>query len=115
MAKETELEIGKAAKPCKFPARLLADLPLRFGDGVAHPLLDIPLAPLLRVQFQGLSRQPVQVDLGMLGEEAFDYRGPVGLQAFPDHDLRPGDLTTEVFLVRVRRLPPGLQPLSAWN
>jgi hypothetical protein len=36
----------------------------------------------------------------MLGEEAFDYRGPVGLQAFPDHDLRPGDLTTEVFLVR---------------
>ena len=86
MAKETEQEIGAPAKPCESAVRLLAYHRLSLGGGIAHPLLDVPMALLLRVQFRGVSRQPLQLDFLMLGQEGLDhvypaFRGPIFLTA----------------------------------
>jgi hypothetical protein len=100
MAKETEQEIGPASQPSKSPVGLLAYLSFGLGGRVAHPLFDVPVTFLLRVQLRGIRGQPFHGDLGMLGQEGFDRAGAVDLQTVPDDDYRSGDLTPEVFQMR---------------
>src|SRR5512143_789688 len=99
MAKEAEQQIGSAAQPRESPVRMRADLRLGLGCGIAHPRLDVPMTPLLRVQVRGIRREPLDIDLGVLGQERLDHGGPMGLQAVPDDDLRPADLATEMLQV----------------
>jgi putative transposase len=104
MVKEAEQQIGPTAKPCESPVRVLADLRLGLGRGIEHPLLDIPMTLFLRVQVRGVRRQPLHVDLGMLGQEHLDHLGSMGLQAVPDDDHRPSNPTPDVLQMRDRVL-----------
>jgi hypothetical protein len=104
MAEEVEQEIRSATEPRESPVCLLADLRLGLGSGIAHLLLDIPMTLFLRVQFWGVRRQPLHIDLRVVGQEVLDHSGAVGLQAVPNDDHRSRDLATEVFQVRNRIL-----------
>ena len=104
MAKEAEQEVWAAAKPCEAAIGLLADLRLGLRRRTLHAILDVAVTVLFGVQLRRIRRQPLDVDLGMLGQERLDDLGPVGRQPVPDKDHRPLDLAPEVFQVRNRVL-----------
>lgn len=102
MVEEAEQEVGPAAKPRESTISVRADLHFGLGCGIAHPLLDIPMTLLLRVQLRGIRWQPLDVDLGVIGQECLDHSGAMGLQSVPDDNHRPRDLVSEVFQMRDR-------------
>jgi hypothetical protein len=86
MPEESKDEIGTSAEASKATIDAGAEPADIGGQRIAQVLLDIAMAPLLRIQIGGIGREPMYLDLRMRPHILFDHRSAVGVEPVPDND-----------------------------
>jgi hypothetical protein len=96
MPEESEDEIGAPAEASKAAINSCAEIADTARQSIAQVLLDIAMAPLLRIQIGGIGRQSVHLDLRVHTKILFDHHGAMGVEPVPDNDEGAGNVALEV-------------------
>jgi hypothetical protein len=96
MPEESQDEIGtpaEAGEAAIDPSTKVAEVS---GQRMAQVLLDMAMAPLLRIQVRGVGRKPVHLDLRMCLHILCDHCRAMGVEPVPDDDEGTRNVSLEV-------------------
>jgi hypothetical protein len=96
MPEESQDEIGtpaEAGEAAIDPSTKVAEVS---GQRIAQVLLDMAMAPLLRIQVRGIGRKPVHLDLRMCLHILCDHCRAMGVEPVPDDDEGTRNVSLEV-------------------
>ncbi len=96
MSEESEDEVGSPAEASKAAIDAGAEITDTAGQSIAQVLLDIAMAPLLRIQVRGIGREPVHLDLRMCAKISFDDSRAMGIEPILDNDQPAGDIVLKM-------------------
>ena len=96
MSEASEYEVRSPAEASKAAIDTLAQVVDACGDSVAKVLVDLAMAPFLRVQIRRLRGEPFHFDLRVRTDVLLDHGSAVSSEPVPDYDEWAGNMALEV-------------------
>jgi hypothetical protein len=93
---ESEDEVRTSTEASKTAIDLGAEVADAARHSIAQVLFDIAMTPLFGIQFGGIGRKPVHVDLRMCAKIRLDHPGAMRAEPVPNDDEGPRHIALEV-------------------